>query len=165
MSTPTSRDAALATLCRQCGLCCDGTLFTRVPLSDAEAERIAGHGLPVERGADHRPALRQRCGALVGFDCRVYADRPSPCRAFRCHQLIALGEGEASLDEAAVRVRQAQALLGALAAALHSADSGGELLREARRQAKAGLASPEAHDALQALETFLRRHFTGRNRL
>lgn len=101
-------------LCQACGLCCDGTLFRIVPVTEAEAAALSSLGLGCQTAQDGRPGLRQPCAALCERGCAVYAQRPSPCRAFRCHQLIALEEGEVSLPGAleviaeAKRLRQAE---------------------------------------------------------
>lgn len=101
-----------STLCLACGLCCDGNLFTQVPLRAGEVEPIRRRGLPVLE----RPqgvALRQRCGALDGCRCDIYEDRPAACRDYRCMLLTALAEDEVSLRDALVIVEQAHALLAA----------------------------------------------------
>ncbi len=81
-------DEELATLCQSCGLCCDGSLFGRVPLATDEvaaARRRRLHVLPNGR------AFEQPCTALALLDgadprrvCSVYADRPRACRGFTC---------------------------------------------------------------------------------
>jgi len=54
---------ALATLCRACGLCCDGSLFGRVPLaSAAEVERAKRRHLRVVPSGR---SFEQPCAALV----------------------------------------------------------------------------------------------------
>ncbi len=94
-----------AALCRACGLCCDGTLFTRVPLGVHEA---AAPGLDVrvtEGGGRYVP---QRCAALNEGGCTVYASRPRACAQFECLLFGALREGEVSLAEALQVVRGAR---------------------------------------------------------
>lgn len=97
----------VATLCRSCALCCDGSLFTRVPLAPGEpAPALLG----VETNAAGGKSFRQRCAALEGCDCRVYAERPLACRRYECLLVGALRGGETSLSEALAVVRRAQAL-------------------------------------------------------
>jgi hypothetical protein len=73
-------EAELATLCRSCGLCCDGSLFGRVMLERGEIApkrllRVFGDG----RGFD------QPCNALTSErSCAVYEERPRACRRFVC---------------------------------------------------------------------------------
>jgi uncharacterized protein len=98
----------LEQLCQSCGLCCDGTLFARVPLGVNEVVPEAKLGVVTnEAGARHFP---QRCTALGGTVCSVYAERPLACRRYECLLFGALREGEVSLGEAVEVVRKAQAL-------------------------------------------------------
>lgn len=84
-SSPSPRTAALTALCRSCGLCCDGSLFGRVPLEAEEAPVARKRGLLV---LDDGRAFEQPCAALAtaGGDrtCAAYADRPAACRRFVC---------------------------------------------------------------------------------
>jgi hypothetical protein len=126
---------SLSTLCLACGLCCDGTLFTHVPLRRTEAAPLQALGLPVREREDGTPVLPQRCAALDGRSCTAYAQRPEGCRRYQCNLATALSEGEVSLEEALAVVKGAQALL---------ASTGPER-------------SPEVED-------YLDRHFRGRHR-
>ena len=133
-----------STLCLACGLCCDGNLFTQVPLRADEVEPMRRRGLPLlERGQG--VALRQRCGALDGCRCDIYEARPAACRSYRCMLLTALAEDEVSLGDALAIVERAHALLAA---------APGEAAAPVR-QRLAGGATPEAARAL----AYLGRHF------
>ena len=100
---------SLEALCQACGLCCDGSLFDRVPLTAVEQVPEAKLGVVTnERGARHVP---QRCRALEGTCCQVYAARPLACRRYECLLFGALREGEVSLPDALVVVKRAQALV------------------------------------------------------
>lgn len=101
---------SLSTLCLRCGLCCDGTLFTHVPLRRSEVEPLKALGLPVGERADGVSMLPQRCAALEGRTCTAYAARPEGCRRYHCHLYTALAEGEVSLEEALAVVDGAHAL-------------------------------------------------------
>src|SRR5690349_19207300 len=74
----------LSTLCQRCGLCCDGTLFTHVPLQDTEAAPLQALGLPVKEREDGTRVLPQRCAALEGRRCTAYSARPEGCRRYHC---------------------------------------------------------------------------------
>jgi uncharacterized protein len=126
---------SLSTLCQRCGLCCDGTLFTVVPLRPGEEAPLRARGLPVVTRADGSPALPQRCAALEGHACTVYAERPDGCRRYHCHLFAALAEKEVELAEALAVVDQAHALLDA-----------------------------EGLERGPEVEAFLDRHFRGRQR-
>jgi hypothetical protein len=133
-----------STLCLACGLCCDGNLFTQVPLRAEEVEPIRHRGLPIlER--PHGAALRQRCGALDGRRCDIYDDRPAACRSYRCMLLTALAEDEVSLRDALAIVERAHALLAAAPGAA----------AQPLRQRVPSEAAPEAARAL----AYLGRHF------
>lgn len=99
--------ALLEQLCRACGLCCDGTLFTRVPLGPQEAVPEGLLGVVTgPQGGRHVP---QPCAALHGTECGAYAQRPLACRRYECLLLVALRDGEVSLPEALEVVRRARA--------------------------------------------------------
>jgi hypothetical protein len=101
----------LSTLCLRCGLCCDGTLFTHVPLRSTEAAPLRALGLPVKEREDGTRVLPQRCAALDGRRCTAYSARPEGCRRYHCQLFSALAEGEVSLPEALAVVDGAHALL------------------------------------------------------
>lgn len=91
-------------------MCCDGTLFSRVPITRAEAEVMPRVGLEVVRRPHDAFALPLPCSALVGRSCTVYADRPGTCRAFRCKLYLGVEAGTISGAEALRTVADAQAL-------------------------------------------------------
>ena len=75
----------LQTLCRSCGLCCDGSLFGRGTLEpDEVAVARKNHLRVIPRGT----AFEQPCSALSGSatdrTCAIYAERPRACHAFTC---------------------------------------------------------------------------------
>jgi len=136
-------------LCLACGLCCDGNLFTQVPLRGDEIDRVRRRGLPIlerPQGA----VLQQRCAALDGCRCEIYDDRPAACRGYRCMLLTSLGEGEVSLAEALVIVGQAHAAIAEVARA-HPGE--GAVMPRARRAPGHDLA------AVQRATSWLSRHF------
>src|ERR1043165_5340310 len=76
------------TLCTNCGLCCDGTLFADVELvGQAEVARLEIMGMEVENEGRNTGLLSQPCAALRGTRCGIYAHRPQCCRLFECHLL------------------------------------------------------------------------------
>ena len=73
----------MSDLCLRCNLCCNGSLFARVPVTEEERAR-----LPDDLEFFHRDGkLRMRlpCPRL-GADggCTVYMDRPTVCRTYHC---------------------------------------------------------------------------------
>ena len=141
-------------LCLACGFCCDGTLFNRVPLLEAEVPPLKVR-LQVVDGHHH---ARQPCPALDGTACQVYAERPLTCRRYRCLLLEAHEATEVSLAGAVSIVEATKALRATLAATRGHADSG-LVVDEAR--AKRAELSPAAADALDRLEKQLAFHFLG----
>ena len=96
-------------VCESCGLCCDGSLFGRVPL--APGEQVPEQKLRVvtnEKGGRYVP---QRCAALEGTLCQVYEQRPHACRRYECLLYGAIREGEVSESEALHVVKRAQQLV------------------------------------------------------
>lgn len=157
--------AALETLCQRCGMCCDGTLFARVPVSAAERDRLAKHGVQVDTRRDGSLALPQRCAALDGCSCRAYADRPARCREYRCNLYAALADGEVGLDEATDVVNGAHERIRQLGLAQFGrADEPGIVsrYRAAAMDPMGPELSAEARAAFAELQANLDRHFRGR---
>lgn len=145
------RAVSLERLCLECGLCCDGTLFTHVALTGEEQQRL---GLGV---------IRQPCPQLGdGCRCRVYAQRPKGCARFVCMLGRAIEDGEVGHDEAVALVREAQGLRGKIDALVPGP---GAAINKARQYEERGPDSETAvkvRDARRALEAFTARHFLGR---
>ena len=98
--TPTATESAVAQLCLNCGICCNGVLFRDVELQPRDAVvKLTALGLPIKNRKFPQP-----CAAL-GADCRcrVYADRPKRCRDFDCALLQSVATGEVEVP-AALRV-------------------------------------------------------------
>jgi hypothetical protein len=141
-------------LCLSCGLCCDGTLFNRVPLAEGDDPSLRA-ALGVGEGQAHGV---QPCAALRGLTCQVYERRPLTCRRFRCLLLEAHEADEVSLAGARQVVDETRALRASLARALGTSDGGGvvDLAR-----ATEGALPEEARAALERLEQALVFHFLG----
>ena len=97
---------AVAALCPQCALCCNGVLFADVRLQPGDdAARLAELGLPLKkRGAITR--FIQPCSCLEGKLCGIYAERPGRCRTFECRLLQRTQAGEVT-ERAALKTIQA----------------------------------------------------------
>jgi len=98
-------------VCRVCGLCCDGALFSRVPLDRAEIPTISDLGFGIVQ-VSHPAYFTLPCPKFVGGSCSVYAQRPQNCRDFRCRLLQRLEAGELSTENALALVRRATSLAG-----------------------------------------------------
>lgn len=83
-------------LCRQCGLCCDGSLFADVRLTDSELGPI--EAIVAYEQRDDINYLQQPCHAFCEGDCQIYSKRPVGCRRFECELLkqVKIGETTAS---------------------------------------------------------------------
>jgi uncharacterized protein len=97
-------------LCLGCGLCCDGTIFSEVPLKpeDQVAPLTAG-GIHVLLDNDPH-VFKQPCAAHKNCACTVYADRPYSCRSYQCKLLKRFKGNEVSMDEALRIIRIAVTL-------------------------------------------------------
>lgn len=149
-------DDPLSTLCRRCGLCCDGNLFSHVALAGDEVLAVYRRGLPIVARDDGTPVIRQRCAALHERTCTFYDERPASCRRYRCLLYAALADHELSPDEALAEVDEALARIAAVDAAL---PGDGAPLQRARAAARAGALSPAAAAALARAEALLARRF------
>jgi len=148
-------------LCLSCGLCCDGTLFTAIPLLPDDAVP-----LPVQTSDTGARTLPQPCAGLDGCTCTVYAQRPRACRQYRCLLLVALEADEVSLDDAKQTVaglRERLAALGTLVDRELPASKEAPIQR-ARRAAQEGGVSEELKVALASTEEALRFHVLGHAR-
>jgi len=147
----------MSTLCLACGMCCDGNLFTQVPLAADEAARLRGRGLVVIQREDGSPALRQRCAALEGRCCTVYDERPGRCRRHVCMLHAALAADEVGLAEALEIVAQAQTLLAAADRELPPGPAA--VMQRARQALRAGELAAPVGGAVAAARRHLARHF------
>lgn len=91
-------------ICTSCGMCCDGTLFAHVEVTEDERSTLKGL-FSLEAGKDG-PIFCQPCPHNVEHKCVVYDDRPETCRSYRCKTLSAFQAGEITHHEAARRVRE-----------------------------------------------------------
>ncbi len=155
-------------LCLRCGLCCDGTLFSHVPLEPEEVEGVRALGLDVDLPEEGEASMRQHCSALCGTRCTIYEARPDACKRYRCHLLVTLEEDEVSLEDALLVLDKARQLLGQLDAALDAAGAdapSGSVTQRARLAHKPAHGRPLAPEARRLMDdtgVFLNEHFKGR---
>lgn len=99
---------AVAQLCPQCALCCNGVLFKDVELqSGDDAKRLKAQGLPFLKSRQLK--FPQPCAALCSdHSCRIYAERPVRCRQFECALLKSVSAGEIGVPAALRVIRDAQ---------------------------------------------------------
>ena len=77
-------------LCKQCGLCCDGTLFATTPVDEATQHLFASNNQQ-PNGCEQLSS----CGS-----CKIYENRPYGCRSFKCGVLKDLLKGHLKFKEA-----------------------------------------------------------------
>ncbi len=105
-----------SSLCIDCGLCCDGTLFARARVRPEFARATIELGFHVAPHGEHL-SFSLPCARLDGTCCTMYETRPVVCRAFRCALLVELDAGEVTLDAARATVVTAKRLLARAVAA------------------------------------------------
>ena len=87
-------------LCLSCGLCCDGTLYTHVPVGaaePAEAFRAVGIRITQDRGGEGhyklpQPCLRFENGRCRTYDCRSLPADQEPLWKSRSSRALTMGE-------------------------------------------------------------------------
>jgi Fe-S-cluster containining protein len=151
-------------ICTECALCCNGTLFGRVPAKQAEVERLKKIGFAL-RPQGREIVFDQPCQMLKGRCCGIYEDRPQTCRKFACLLVKALEAGEVSRSEALQRIATARRLLDDVVPLLREGQSIAQARAEwGQRIAKAGSPMGVPADAqyllrMLMLNRFLDRHF------
>ncbi len=164
MSHDSSPDSAAvaASLCLDCGLCCNGVLFDQVRLQPGDRVKpLEAMGLKVKK----RQYFPQPCQALCGTRCTIYGNRPVRCREFVCRQFQLVAAGQLAATQARQRIAGAKDL--AARVEQHLKGTAGENRRKplAQRVATALLVLPEGPEALilrqamQSLTELLEVHF------
>jgi Fe-S-cluster containining protein len=103
-------------LCLSCGLCCNGTIFMRVPLKATDKiAPLQAAGIEIRQKADTRSnetrkSFRLPCAAFQQNCCQVYDDRPAACRKFRCELLKKFDRGEVLWADARQKIVYVQQL-------------------------------------------------------
>lgn len=92
--------------CVGCGLCCNGTLYSRAKAAPGEEPTLLAHGLTLMQADDRTyfqlPCHHESCGR-----CTIYQERFDVCRSFRCALLRSYHAGTIDGDEAARTVSHA----------------------------------------------------------
>jgi Fe-S-cluster containining protein len=101
------------TLCTQCGLCCDGSLFADVELAGRrEAVRLEAMGIEIEDDDSSGAQLLQPCAALRERRCTIYEHRPKCCQTFECRLLQEVRRGAVSVEQAKEQIAEALNRIG-----------------------------------------------------
>jgi Fe-S-cluster containining protein len=140
---------AVAQLCPNCGLCCNGVLFGDVELQRGDdAKRLTQLSVKLFRKG-RKTAFPQPCACLVNGLCRIYADRPKRCAAFDCHLLQQVQEGKVTATRALKKIAAAGQRVEAVLALVRQLGQTDESLPLNRRYA-AIMAEPIDMSADQA---------------
>ena len=97
-----------STICVQCGMCCDGTLFNRAKIKHKEDEQLA-QSIGLTTFLDHKGQsfFRLPCHHFTGC-CSIYQQgRPHICGAFLCEPLKSVQKGEMEFEKAEQKVQLA----------------------------------------------------------
>src|SRR5512140_2252304 len=114
-----SRASDATALCKACGLCCSGHLFSWVRLKAPELNRLEKLGLKVIRSDPRQRGFLQPCPLWNG-QCTIYdsPEYPHGCGAYNCKLLRELLDESVSLPKALrvvkrtkERIRDVDALL------------------------------------------------------
>jgi uncharacterized protein len=97
----------VSNLCVSCGLCCNGTLFSRVKISLEESIRLKGLGIDVLE-KKHAMFMSIPCGKLKGSCCTVYENRPNGCQVFFCSLADKLKRKEVTFESARQSIEELQ---------------------------------------------------------
>jgi hypothetical protein len=112
MTGTTENDTSANALCKSCGLCCTGHLFTWVRLNASELEPSQKLGLNVIRNDPRQRGFTQPCPLWNGI-CTIYTspNYPRGCRSYKCKLLKGILEDNAPLQPALMIVQQAKELI------------------------------------------------------
>ncbi|GMV32483.1 hypothetical protein FBQ83_12875 [Chloroflexi bacterium CFX5] len=135
-----STNPQLQTLCKACGLCCSGHLFSWVRLNASELDVIEKLGIAVIRDDPRQRGFLQPCPMWEGT-CRIYTfpEYPKSCARYKCKVFRRLEEGDVSLQEGLAVIEETLALIRGIEASLP--DSPAVSFRERLLARKEGLES------------------------
>jgi Fe-S-cluster containining protein len=93
-----------------CGLCCDGTFISGVPLKpDDEVAPLKAVGINIVSDND-LTVLKLPCAAHKNCTCTVYANRPQVCRTYKCKLLKRFERDDISQQSALEIVNKVKSL-------------------------------------------------------
>lgn len=152
-------------LCVECGLCCNGALFTHAKLLP---EEVACAPTPVIQ-REETPTFSLPCPLLTDAGCSIYTDRFAICHSFRCALLKKLIAGEVGIDDALGTVGEAKRLIAGLTAVFPSGATIAGRLRAGGPAPQSTSVPTDAHGTAQArvlniaVDLYLDRHFRSKN--
>lgn len=104
-----SRASEATALCKACGLCCTGHLFSWVRVKAVELTPLERLGLPVIRSDPRQRGFTQPCPMWNGI-CTIYDSPhyPRGCDSYKCKLLRELLDESVSLPKALRLVKRAK---------------------------------------------------------
>lgn len=104
-----TRASDATALCKACGLCCSGHLFSWVRLRAPELNRLEKLGVKVIRSDPRQRGFLQPCPLWNG-QCTIYdsPEYPSGCTSYNCKLLRELLDESVSLPKALRVVKRAK---------------------------------------------------------
>lgn len=110
--TDETNEAPGNSLCRSCGLCCTGHLFSWTKLRSAELDSAEAMGLRVFRTVPRERGFSQPCPLWHG-QCTVYSSPQYPhfCRTYKCRLLKKVLDETTPLVEAQKLIEQTKELI------------------------------------------------------
>ena len=96
-------------ICTACGLCCDGSLFTKATVQAGDEATVQALGLVVTSNDKQQSSFPLPCRHYCQAQCTVYDQRPPVCRNYRCALLRNVERGALSSSQAQARVAQVRA--------------------------------------------------------
>lgn len=100
-------------LCKACGLCCSGHLFSWVRLNANELDKAEALGLNVIRNDPRQRGFLQPCPVWQGGVCAVYQspDYPRSCAKYKCVVLRKLLDEEIDFSDALNQIEETLELI------------------------------------------------------
>lgn len=153
MAEPLNETSAL---CRDCGLCCNGSIYSVAPVRDDEADFARSAGFDVKPQPNGTLAFDLPCSHLCGTACSIYDKRRLHiCGDYFCTLALRLEAGETGMPAARKAVEVAQDLIRQIAELVPE----GESIRETNNRWLKMVEGHEPTDArLSLLVTALQRH-------
>ncbi len=110
-------------LCKDCGICCSGTVLSGVRLEAAEGSFAELHKLCVVK-TEEGLAFAQPCPLFTARSCSAYAERPRRCRSFRCKTLRAFEGGTLTEEQSIERINALRKRIESIEATITSESRG-----------------------------------------
>lgn len=92
-------------------MCCNGTLFNYVALTDADLPALAKYPQLKIKIRNDRPTFDEACVLHTGSGCSAYDDRPDTCRRYVCEVVRGVSDERLTEQEAVAIIAEGRALV------------------------------------------------------